>query len=142
MEITNEIKAKVFAQYLGQMAKIKTPDECEEGEEGMENVDITGYFISTVSNHDRFHKYFLILNPLSYITDEDAISLYLVTTKTTWYAQMIEVEILASGKDIAASGGYMNNVFAYQFLQSKGYDLPNFLLGGKTLQELGLAIYE
>lgn len=31
---------------------------------------------------------------------------------------------------------------AYQFLQSKGYDLPQYLLGDKTLKEAGLAIYE
>ena len=30
----------------------------------------------------------------------------------------------------------------HQFLQSKGYDLPNYLLGSKTLKECNLAIYE
>lgn len=35
-----------------------------------------------------------------------------------------------------------NTFEIYQFLQSKGYDLPHYLLGGKTLHESGLAIYE
>ena len=33
-------------------------------------------------------------------------------------------------------------LFCYQFLQDEGYDLPQYLLGGKTLQESGLAIYQ
>lgn len=31
---------------------------------------------------------------------------------------------------------------AYQFLQSRGYDLPHYLLNGQTLKEAGLAVYE
>jgi hypothetical protein len=30
---------------------------------------------------------------------------------------------------------------SYQYLISKGYDMPQYLLGGKTLQEAGLAEY-
>ena len=33
-------------------------------------------------------------------------------------------------------------LLCFQYLQSEGYDLPQHLLGGKTLQECGLAIYE
>jgi len=88
----------------------------------------------------------LILTPLSQISDKDAI----------------EVDKIISGKQYADIKGFcnstrgkiwVNDIFCNneqtrksylvcQFLQSKGYDLPHYLLGNKTLHECGLAIYE
>jgi len=102
MEITDEIKDKVFAQYLGQ--------------------NILGGRI--------------ILKPLSAITNEDAAEVVFMQWEKKrgslvdpdWAKRMVST--LALRADI------------YQFLQSKGYDLPHFLLGGRCLRETGLAIYE
>jgi hypothetical protein len=130
MEISNEIKAKVFAQYLGQ--KVITDVEMTERLEGVEldciRTDIGIYHFS-VHNDE-----VLVLRPLSAITDEDAIKCAKIYhgNSCDYSARSFKavIEMLAE-KSIV-----------YQYLQSQGYDLPNYLLGGKTLQEAGLAIYE
>lgn len=121
-----ETRAKVFAQYLGQ--------------------PVTG-------NGRKYNiNYQLILKPLSAITDEDANAV----------AKMFAIpgdKLMATGK------GLVRRIFdqteeedefaglevlrVYQYLQSKGYDVPNHLLGSnkscggcKTLKEAGLAVYE
>lgn len=142
MEITNEIKAKVFAQYLGQYFKV-----------GVFSGDLKNINIETDLSNTM-----LVLKPLSSITDEDAIE----ATKHFGRAPFIfervndsiEVgffdrgvisigfngKISDAGSEITRQG--IDYFISYQYLQSKGYDLPQYLLGGKTLKEAGLAIYE
>lgn len=142
MEITSEIKAKVFAQYWN-------------GE--------VGYFDGTIAfppilqkhkvkylnlNLDfTFEKYKLILKPLSIITDEDAKQISIVGLPTQNY-----IWCATSGKDLVNA---INNKRCWSFyyknadwfaikqkLIDLGYDVFNSLIENKTLHEAGLAIYE
>lgn len=134
MEITNEIKVKVFAQYLGQ--KIMLSDHSIW----------TGFYCEVaIIKHlekEAIGQPKLILKPLSAITDEDK----------AWIANLFEwkevvnisvgaflVELVKSEYNLYRAD---KTIIAVQYIQSKGYDLPNYLLNGKTLHEAGLAIYQ
>lgn len=122
------------------------------------------------SNHTNYtiNEVKLILKPLSEITKEDAIEVaricncgnwtierkleYKKTTYKTPFAQLYteyedrkQVLISFDNEGFKVHNGneyYHTHVPSHQYLISKGYDLPNYLLGGKTLNEAGLAIYE
>lgn len=141
MEISNEIKCKVLALYLGQMINENNSTLYDT----MVSVDLFNESICT-SNHITYKldEVKLVLKPLSEISDEDAIQVDELISPQ--YSSIKHFHTVTRGKvwirDIL-SGNQVSNVFnVYQFLQYKGYDLPNYLLGGKTLQESGLAIYE
>lgn len=133
MEITNEIKAKVFAQYLGQKVWYNG----------------TGSTNSIMDGNKLYsNDYKLLLRPLSAITDEDAIEVANLNYVPEYFD--------GDNKSAANLGRYWVKQIremrhddtpkyvwlTFQYLQSKGYDLPHYLLGGKTLKEAGLAIYE
>ena len=187
MEITNEIKAKVFAQYLGQIILCNQNFTLWHDDEGQ---GITDYKKGDIVNYDLlsldvrpFFEYvpsiILKLKPLSAITDEDAIEvakLLFINPVHEWKVLRYEKHIyFLDVKSIqnleTCSIEYNVNIFwlahsikgshqiighedkipfllsesyntVYQFLQSKGYDLPHYLLNGKTLKECGLAIHE
>lgn len=135
--ITNEIKTKVFAQYLGQQFQTKLNDDSVKNY----TLDITEMF--KFYNSIGFDNVKLILKPLSSITDEDAIEISKMFL-TDGNSLQSKIEF---GKGVAYHyelGSYYTNrpIEIYQFLQSKGYDLSQYLLGNKTLFECGLAIYE
>jgi hypothetical protein len=156
MEISNEIKAKVISQYLGQTCQTMTRQsqgqglpfkfikgELKEIDLGMID-DFIGLLLeneTNVTNHTNYNtdQCKLILKPLSAITDEDVIELYKIMVGDDFDERYIETFKKGEGVKI---DNIMKNVIAYQWLQSKGYDLPQYLLGGKTLQEAGLAVYE
>ena len=137
MEITNEIKAKVFAQYLGQRTNVgKLYDIHLDGYYKCE-INIENWATGRLDNN----QLKLILKPISKITDEDAIEV----------GKKFGGGSLANGKwivdslfrtDESNSFYVIDIILIYQFLKSKGYDLPHYLLNGKTLQECGLAIHE
>ncbi len=130
MEITNEVRAKVFAQYLGQ----KT----------------TGSALSLKWLNEYYENNFtsikLILKPLSEISDKDAIEVAKIANH--WIND--KNLMILKGKMIIEDWiknklNYLSGwqwFFIYQLLQSKGYDFPRYLLDGKTLFEAGLCIYE
>lgn len=118
MEIENDTKAKVFAQYLGQQV-------LWGGTEGV----LWSYNLHGASDVVLGAK--LILKPLSKITDEDAQDL-----------GYEDAEIFIATSPWLKKYHGDKSFWDAQILQSKGYDLPNYLLNGKTLQEAGLAIYE
>ncbi len=127
MEIINEIKAKVFAQYFAQNVGY-TYDK------RIESISCTNIAIID----------YLILKPLSAITDEDAIEVAKIVfseDKSYWTISQGKACIKQFGKN-SPFVSFNQGVLCSQFLQSRGYDLPQYLLGGKTLQEAGLAIYE
>jgi len=157
MEITNEIKLKVFAQYLGQKALTNKQSYKDPSAGKLSQVDIStnelvtdgegGYYLSDTSNTK------LILKPLSAISDEDAIEVCKLQQefkeqKDIKVGFYIDIKNNGCLDCIIEWDGYKHDYFqpvystTYQFLQSKGYDLPQYLLGGKTLQECGLAIYD
>ncbi len=125
MEISNDIKAKVFAQYLGQ--------RLQRG--GMMTIELL--YACKNAAYNTYDDIVLKLKPLSAIADEDAIevSTMLWGNKMPNPMETIKHQLFTySVSDVPAR--------CYQLLQSKGYDLPQYLLGGKTLHEAGLAIYE
>jgi hypothetical protein len=134
MEITKEIKCKVFAQYLGRDLKTQT------GTVQLVGIHVDNFnrvFDAVVLNGNVTHtseteNVKLILKPLSAITDEDAIVIHKI-------AQSQFLTVLQAKEYI---DDYATKSTCYQYLQSKGYDLPNYLLNGKTLKEVDLAIYE
>ena len=133
MEITNEIKAKVFAQYFGQEYKSESLDKLWGIEKRIFN---DGGALNLITKSNIKSDLILVLKPLSAITDKDAIEI----AKISGFNYRIETEQFElSG---ALYSDFHDIPMAYQHLQSKGYDLPNYLLNGKTLQEVGLAIYE
>lgn len=133
MEISNEKIAKVFAQYYP--CRYNNGIDNESRELRLSSIDTLAYCKIT--------KPKLILKPLSAITDEDAIEVAkiyfddekeLLPPDGVWIIE----EIIIKNKTCK----YKRAILIYQYLQSKGYDLPNFHLEGKTLHEVGLAIYE
>jgi hypothetical protein len=178
MEITNEIKAKVFAPYVGVEMK------CIAKSFQLENKILSGVVYNSRNeyviclkkdNHIDFvdaNEWIPILKPLSQITDEDAIEVasmvdsgFKLSKKTTVKRHNNDTLISINTNEvddvcmvhITLKKNFFNvkaiheddwNITtgtafkAYQYLQSRGYDLPNYLLGGKTLQEAGLAIYQ
>jgi hypothetical protein len=165
MEITSEIKAKVFAQYLGQLALTNKESYKDPAPGNLSSVDIStgelitdgegGYYLSEVTNTK------LILKPLSQISDENAISCgHIARLKGD-----IKIDRFALGLTMTDENGrsltiYFNHasnvrvkdevrqaeVIEYSYLVYQncvmlGYDMPHVLLGGKNLFECNLAIY-
>lgn len=150
MGITNEIKA--IAQYLGQRIVICEPgtkpvSDYLEGVDLRSNIVMATVIAERVSYPLSWIK--LILRPLSAITDEDAIELgYIIDPKVGPLEQgdllkeiSSVVDALSNSEYKDAEGAPIRLLWAYQFLQARGYDLPLSLLGGQTLKEAGLAIY-
>ena len=141
MEITHEIKCKVFAQYWGQkIAKFENHPNIDL----VDDVLIDGCYIN---------RYKLIIKPLLAITDEDAIQVCKLQQEfkeQTGIKVGFHIDEKNSGclDCIIEWDGYKHDYFqpvysqTYQYLQSKGYDLPQYFLEGRTLHEAGLAIYE
>jgi hypothetical protein len=159
MEITDEIKAKVFAQYIGQ--KVKLPDFTIEKFNGVFYDKENWWFSFThEAKYNLLIKYCMpILKPISDITDEDAIGvakMFGVTKKIKRHKSKNCYIMVHRGYDsisfiendvtyedgVSVEGDVSRRLDVYQYLQSKGYDLPQYLLGNKTLHECGLAIYE
>lgn len=144
MEITNEIKAKVFAWCLGQNVKLMVKmDSMYFGYD-------EGVYVLAGTILDRLDDLVsceLVLKPLSKITDEECFEIAIMYG---WSADNNHKKgLINSGKDIVSQLFYseftcygMFAIRCFQYLQSRGYDLPHYLLGGKTLHECGLAIYE
>lgn len=79
MEIINEIKAKVFALYLGKQVLVL--EDGEKKKPFLVGINTTGEilplrceYVNSKINYD-FHEATLLLKPLSKITDDDAIEI-------------------------------------------------------------------
>ena len=165
--ISNETKAKVIAQYIGQgfvdkyeaypKYKYVLIGVCKsEYQVDSENVWLA------LSNGNEFTVEgirFTSIRPLSAITDEEAIEVAKIFgfENPFIYKRIYDSRIyISNGKNKLSiwndgeilfdeqPGGYGTPLYllAYQYLQSIGIDLPQFLLGGKTLKEAGLALYQ
>lgn len=150
MDITNEIKLKVFAQYLYQ--KVLFDGKIKGFLHGITNKSIFDLIVlEDIDNNTPIYKEWnsldtkLILKPLSQISDEDLDEVNKLN---------IHIELMSKTKEIQRQFQKNNlpliiiaNTKVYQMLQYKGYDLPNWLLTDsrgiwRTLKECGLAIYE
>ena len=139
MKITNEIKAKVFAQYLGQKILFAHQDKWQNGmfctPSTLNNIECG------LTNHTNLK---LIIKPPYAITDKDATDLAkIVFSKEShnaesgkWY---IDTYFIKKKLENTSANTYLS---VCQYLISKGYDIPQYVLKNKTLQQSGLAIYE
>lgn len=152
MEISNEIKAKVFAQYLGQPMKCVTGVFHANSNSMKDGVMIMSLSVMADCYEGTFKwsDFVLILKPLRDVSDEDAIEVAKIFEPNANDNNIKSALQFKNGIAEIFNGVYEKfdlicpnaSAMAYQFLQSKGYDLPQYLLGGKTLKESGLAIYE
>jgi len=131
MELTKEIKSKVFAQYWGQYVLI-LPDNDDK-------LKVIDWF--------KFDNAYLVLKSLKNITDEDAKEVSIVGLPRQNY-----IWCSTSGKYLVS---IIENKKCWSFFYKEadwfavkqklidlGYDVFTSLLDNKTLQECGLAIYE
>jgi len=148
LHLTDEIKEKVFAQYLHHRWKFKSDVE------GFEKAIKHRLSLSDINNilyNPQFKKcdIVLILKPLSLISEDDAFEIgKIIEIDRENYDLSNITAITAIGRQFAKAiliydfSRYTPiTINIYQFLLSKGYDLPQYLLGNKTLNESGLAIY-
>ena len=136
MEITNEIKSIMFHQYHRQYV------DSDKGRCVLRDAD----FVDTLE--------WIVLKSLSEITDEDMIWVYdgcnnlheqrkLHPEHVTKNSPSLEDMKYSLNNGFAHyTGGYLTKTWVFQYLLSKGYDVPQYLLGYRTLQQVGLAKYE
>lgn len=143
MTVSNEIKAKVFAQYLGQRFVHRVHGPGASGAR-LEAVYLDGILCAGFDRQYHVDCHVLKLRPLSAITDEDAIEVSKICgykhDQNKW-GRFVAQNFVQQRED-ALTHTLVVSASIYQYLQSKGYDLPSWYLGGKTLHEAGLAIYE
>ncbi len=159
-ELNNEIKAKVFAGYLGQMVVTRTrgyigekrtstflQGTLKEVDLGMGS-DCLGVHLENESDICNYINYEpgaecrLILKPLAAITTNHIFevmrmygSLWIDGATLTLHSPITKLkQAVPQIKHFPAH--------IHQYLQYEGYDLPHFLLENKTLQQADLAIYE
>ncbi len=136
METTNEIK--VIAQYIGQKVKVTSEKYIDCGYIGtiLGVCSVRGLLVEHPKVGDGYEKIEdckLILRELTNIKDEHAIEACKILG-CDWHMDLNEVTLESKRFSI-------EKIFSFnQYLISKGCDLPHFLLGGKTLFELGLSI--
>lgn len=136
MKLDNITKAKVLAQYMIYFADhISGPALCG--------------VIARLLNGETL-KYRIHLKSVDEITDEDAAE---VARLNGWFTNQIKdvavdftwvdgFDMCVTHSNFKISDNYEPvGLFACQYLQSKGYDIPQLLLGNKTLQEVNLAYY-
>jgi hypothetical protein len=155
MQTTPETRAIVMAPYLGQKVTHVVKGEMtlhgillndhKEWGGWLTGLTHTGE-ISIGLNYD-LNDFKLQLTPLRDISDEDAIEvakIFELHETILWKAcapRLDSKNIL--GEKMKYSGyEHLKVLAAYQFLQSRSYDLPHHLLNGQTLQEAGIATYK
>lgn len=130
MKISEGIKTSIVYQYFGQTYMYKNEFGTFKGVVG-------DYHTNT---HVKNESFVLFLKPYTAISIEDAYEVGKISDISDEEMKLIEKkggDIFKSIKNVSEKVWF--NVC--QFLQSKGYDIPQYLLGGKTLEESGLAVY-
>lgn len=136
MNITPEIKSAIFHQYHGQYVN------SNKGQCRLRDAD----FVDSLE--------WIELKSLAEISDEDIIWVYDTTHNLHEERKLRPERVLSitpSLKDMKETlnngyahytGGWLCNVWVFQYLLKRGYDLPQLSLGYKTLQQVGLAKYK
>lgn len=160
MEIPKEIKAGIFSQYVG--SSIITWENLLTG--NILKCPLTYQHVLNVALGVRIRYDLepqLILKPIHKISDEDigeiikiefgqgdSPTIYRndnytkIVFKVNGIEKRISFEKYFDGDPIKSEVRLNKIILIYQYLQTKGYDTPQYLLGGKTLKESGLAIYK
>src|ERR1035437_621044 len=143
MEITNGIKTKLFASYIGQQVDVSETEwyQNEKNNRGRliscilngvaNNLLCLEHNIVTQNNGRQYLSFDvckLILKQITSITDEDAIEV----AKLQGFSDMEKRFLITTGKtlvieifnDRIAEYKPYQLLIVYQFLQAKGYDLP------------------
>jgi hypothetical protein len=148
--LTDEIKEKVFAKYLRNRWKFR--NDVKGFEKAIKHqlhlTDINDVLFNP--EYKECGGIVLILKPLSKISYEDIIHIIKdihgikkELNKVFYEEGYLKFEHF--DKWDRTSSIRVDKFITYDdavYLISKGYDLPNYLLCGKTLFECGLAIYE
>lgn len=130
MEINNENKSKFFGQYLFQRVLMWHDKSILYAVDGSDLA-----IVSTKKN-----TYYLLLKPLSFISDEDAIA---IANFYGWKKgeEGFEDRILQFKIDLpcVSINGYAHKhlPFVFDFLRSKGYALPYMGLSVEQMVEAG-----
>jgi hypothetical protein len=131
MEISNEIRIKILAQYLGQRITLDNGKTTE---------------LLTIHLLDKLITNGLWWTDLKLILKPQSTSMAMGVED---YKSMKEIESITEqllkdtvGKDDFVYKMMLSSYLSFQYSISKGIDLPNFLLGGKTLYESNLCVYE
>lgn len=138
MEITEDIKARVFGQYFGATV-FGDPQDSEELRMAEFQLDYDNFEFCVTE------QVMLVLRSLSTLTDEEAIELAKVGNPNYSFLHLASV-----GRELAQTieknktwNFYYKETdwnSCYGFLQSKFFDIPNFYVGGRTLSASGLAV--
>lgn len=138
MEISNETKAKIFAQYFGAKCEhlVFTIERVWE-DRGEFNMDCD--LIELCMDDTEAYKTTLLLKPLSSITDEDAIEVAKII-KCKWCGSNVsEIKPHLSyllNENASIKGSIIFHLF--QYLQSKGYALPYLNYSVEDLVKAGI----
>lgn len=117
--IPNETKAKVFNLYHGQYVN-SSSGRCRLRDQD---------FIDSLD--------WIELRPITALTDEEKNELASImgTLRVDYFSESLH-------EGLTFSLNIHKTIQAYQYLQSIGIDLPQYLLNGQTLKEAGLAVYD
>lgn len=158
MTITNEIKAKVFGQYLSyyadqptRLAILSIIEKLLCGSNTNFRIELKP--LSTITDKDFRDAAKLLPEDFKPKTDDkevlrhgaDSLHRHSVVFMNTTGFKMFKIFVddgtIMLDDRIAPDCYTRHALLIYQFLQSRGYDLPNYHLGGKTLEQAGLAYY-
>lgn len=152
--ITNENKYKAALQYYGCDFLLCFNIENNPVIEKFTDANTAPDLYEPDYNNKRDKRELLILKPLSAISDKDAADLIRNSCLNGFdHSVIINGKIETNNKvtsiwHIFGGAHYVEYIHEGnislnrgQFLQSRGYDLPSYYLGGQTLKEAGLAIY-
>ena len=129
-QYSNDIIAKVYAQYLGQ--KVVYLNQTTQ----LTGVDLSGNMIHLFYIDDEEDEWLeldedcfkLTLKPLSAISDEQAHAIGFLSAE----------DFIEYSRIYTEDNGKLSD---YQYLINEGFDLPHRLLDGKTLNECNLCLY-
>ncbi len=143
--ISNEVKAKMFAMYLGQecVSYVGTT-EFKRKLIAVGGIDDEPYIKLRLGTPEKGHVvaallkadfWKLILRTIDQLTDEEKDDLANILGVLS-----VDNFIIAIKENVPYALNIHKTIDSYQYLLSIGIDLPSIHLGGKTLIEAGLAI--
>lgn len=159
MDIPREIKAGIFSQYVG--SSLITWGNASTNNRTTYPLTFKHIFDIALGIRIMYDlEPQLILKPIHEISDEDISEIIKIEfgqgdsptiyrtenyTKIVFKVNGIEKRIsfekYFDGDPIKSEVRLNKIILIYQYLQTKGYDAPQYILGGKTLNQSGLAIY-
>jgi hypothetical protein len=158
--ITNEKIAKAFLPYIGVTAVFNFGQQKLFGvTKSMFEKQEPNKWIALFEdeNEEYVEDCALLLKPLSAITDEEILEVAKIeglanakiTDRNDYKIEITDDTYIFllnfKGEICLLKNKYVHEIAKplaiYQFLQEKGYDLPSWHLGGKTLKEAGYAVY-